>query len=584
MNPVVVIREGVEDVLRSVFGIEICDFLIERPADESHGDFACNVAMALYRGLAEATESHVPGGKNQGINWAQSKGEIYNNPRGLAERIKEELLKNKNLLSLFEKIEVAGPGFINFHLKPSYFLEKISKIDRDYGKSDWGKGRRMLVDYSSPNIAKDFSVGHLRSTIIGQAIRNLYEFCGFKTVGDNHLGDWGTQFGMIIAAVEEAELDIEKMSVSEMEALYVDFNERIKKDENLREKAKEAFVRLEKRDKSALAIWKKSIDSSMKEFDKIYDLLGVKIENAYGEGFYVNMWDEIIEDAKKRGLARESEGALIMDLGEDLPPGMFLKSDGGTTYFTRDLAAIKYRQGNLGLKSDLYVYEVGAEQTLHFKQVFIAAEKLGFCNKNSLVHVAHGLVLGEDGKKMSTRKGTGMKMEKWLSEAVKKASEINKESAQKVGVGAVKYFDLKHSPQTSYKFKMEDALSLEGNSGPYLQYTAVRCKSVLEKAGDLPTGILPVGELNEEELGVFRWLDRFPEVVSDAAREFAPNLVCNYLFELAQRFNTFYNKHRILDETLTLEEKSFRLGLTKSVKQVLDNGLGLLGIEIPEKM
>jgi arginyl-tRNA synthetase len=556
MNPVIVIRESVEDVVRSIFDGEVCDFLIERPSDESHGDFATNVALVMFK-----------------------KGK-FKSPRELAEKIKSQFLKNKEVSDLFEKVEVAGPGFINFYFKQSYFLERMNRVDKNFGKDDWGKGKRILVDYSSPNIAKDFSVGHLRSTIIGQAIRNLYEFCGFTTVGDNHLGDWGTQFGMIIAAVEEAGLDIEKMSVSEMEELYVKFNQRVKEDEGLREKAKEAFVRLEKGDSKALMIWKKSIDSSMKEFDKIYDLLGVKIEHSYGEGFYVDLWGEIIENAKKLGLAKRSEGALVMDLSDDLPPGMFLKSDGGTTYFTRDLATIKFRQDNPALKSDLYVYEVGEEQTLHFKQVFVAAEKLGFCNRDSLVHVAHGLVLGDDGKKMSTRKGTGMKMGDLLEKAIEKAGKINRSSAEIVGVGAVKYFDLKHSPQTTYKFKMEDALSLDGNSGPYLQYALVRIKSVLSKVDKIESTSRSDLEVCVEEMNVLRCLDRFPETVMEAAKGFAPNLICNYLFELAQRFNAFYNKYRILEG----ENREFKLRLTLAVKQVLSNGLELLGIEVPEKM
>ena len=535
--------------IERVVGKDI-SFVVEHPGEESHGDYASNVAMIL-------------GG----------------NPREKAGEMKIVFEKDKKLMEVIEKIEIAGQGFINFWLKKEYLVGEMLGVNKDYGKGDWGKGKRILVDYSAPNIAKDFSVGHLRSTIIGQSIRNLYEFSGWKSVGDNHLGDWGTQFGMIIAAVEEANLDIEKMSVSQMEELYVKFNERVKEDESLKEKAKEAFVRLEKGDEKARLIWEKSVQASMKEFGRIYEILGVEIEHAYGEGFYVDLWGEIIEDAKKQGLAKMSEGALVMELGEGLPLGIFLKSDGGTTYFTRDLATIKFRQNNPELKSDLYVYEVGSEQSLYFRQVFAAAEKLGWGGEKDFVHVAHGMVLGGDGKKMSTRKGTGMKMEELLNKAIEKAGKINEASAQKVGVGAVKYFDLRHSPETTYRFDIEEALSLDGNSGPYLQYCLVRCRSVLEKAnleGSVPFGV----GLNGEEMGVLRWLYRFPEVVEDAAKSFSPNLVCNYLFELAQRFNSFYNKHRILES----EDEAFRLGLTKSVGQVLANGLGLLGIEVVERM
>ncbi len=569
------IKKTIQRAVERVVGENI-PFVIEHPSEEGYGEYASNVALVMWR--SENLKGELASSKNS---------------RDLAEKIRVKLEKIKDLMEMVGRIEVAGEGFVNFYLKEEWLLGQVREViekEKDYGRGSWGRGRRVLFDYSAPNIAKDFSVGHLRSTIIGQAIRNLFEFSSWKSVGDNHLGDWGVQFGMIIAAVERAGLDIEKMSVGEMEKLYVEFNKEAKENPELREKAKEAFVRLESGERVARRIWSKARSASMKEFDRVYELLGVRIEYAHGESRYIqdNLDKQVIEEARSKGLAYKSEGALVIDLGDDLPVGMLLKSDGGTTYFTRDLATIKFRRENQNLRSDLYVYEVGVEQSLHLRQVFAAAERLGWGRKSDYVHVAHGLVLGEDGKKMSTRKGTGIKMEELLSRVIEKAGKINKMSAKKVGVGAVKYFDLKHSSKTSYKFDIEEALALDGDSGPYLQYSAVRCKSVLNKAG--LTGALlhrwidpSVYGLEKEEVEILQWLYRFPEVVEEAAVKYSPNLVCSYLIELARRFNGFYNKHRILNVD-NLEKKTFRLSLTGAVEQVLENGLGLLGIEVPEKM
>jgi arginyl-tRNA synthetase len=524
---------------------------IEHPADEDHGDYSSNVALKT------------------GVK---------------AGELEKELLKDKDLMKVVEKIDIAGPGFVNFWLKKGWLVNEMAEVVKkagDYGRGFWGKGKRMVIDYSAPNIAKQFSVGHLRSTIIGQAIYNLYKFSGWKCVGDNHLGDWGTQFGMIIAAVEKWDLDLSKMKVDEIEKIYVKYNRLVKEDEKYLEKAQEAFARLEKGERKAKRIWELAVEMSLKDFDRIYNLLGVSIDIANGESFYKDMIPEIVKEMKEKKVAVVGEGgALIVEL-PDLPPAMLVKSNGSSTYFTRDMATIKHRNETPNLASDLYVYEVGAEQSLPFKQLFLTAEKMGWGKKEKFVHLAHGLVLGNDGKKMSTRKGTTESMESLLNQMIERAASINEQSAKKVGVGAVIFNDLKHSPQTSYKFDWEKALSMEGDSGPYVQYTAVRAKSVLSRStlGEIEDDFSKV-KLSDEELKVLRKLYRFEEVVERATKEFSPNLLCEYLLELSRSFNGFYGNNQVIGS----KNEEFRLSLTTAVAQVLENGLKLLNVEVPEEM
>lgn len=531
---------------------------LEHPQEESHGDYSSSVA------LKEAAKS----GKEA---------------RKLAEELVGKL--EEEGIGGVEEIKIAGAGFINFYLSEEWLIsqaERVIKKGERYGRSSWGKEKRMLIDYSAPNIAKQFSVGHLRSTIIGQAIYNLYDFSGWETIGDNHLGDWGTQFGMIIAAVEEEELEVEKMSVEEMEELYVEYNKKAKENEEYKDKAREAFARLEKGEEKARKIWEEAVKSSMEEFVKVYDLLDVKIDMALGESFYEDKMDEVIKEAKKKGLAVEGEGGAQIVEFDDMPPAMLVKSDGATTYFTRDLATVKHRTSSDELKSDLYIYEVGAEQKLHFRQVFAAAQMLGWISKDQLVHVAHGLVLDKEGKKMSTRKGTTESMEELLVKAIEKAESIDKKSAKKVGVGAVKFNDLKHEPQTSYRFDWDQALSLEGDSGPYLQYTAVRSKSVIEKSKKKKSDWAEVDweEVCDEGKKILRWMYRFPEKVKESTVKFAPNILAAYLLELGQRYNSFYNTRQIIDS----ENEDLRLLITAACGQILENGLGILGLKVPKKM
>lgn len=566
---------------------------LEIPANPAYGDFSTNIGLK----------------------------------KGNPKEIKKRLTKDKSLSQIVSKIEIKE-GFINFWLSKEALinnLDKILKQKDNYGKDEIGKGKRVVIDYSSPNIAKHFSIGHLRSTIIGQAVYNLYTALGFDTVGDNHLGDWGTQFGMILSAIEEKRINPDSLTLNDLEEIYVAYSKKAKENPALKEKAKDWFKRLENKDKKARQIWEIVNKISLAEYQKIYDLLDIKIDYAYGESFYEDEMVKVISLARSKKLIKKSQGALIIDLGKDLPPAMLVKSDGTTTYLTRDLAAIDFRLKKWN--PSLIIYEVGSEQKLHFRQVFKAAELLGWAKKTNFVHIAHGLVL-IGGKKMSTRSGTTIKLEEILEKAIEKAAELlnsakvvknlnpkEKEAIIKdVGIGAVKYFDLMHHPESEINFDWNSIFNLKGNSGPYLQYTYARTQSIINKSqisnfkfqtnsnnqNTKPQNrlnsknleldnCLDFGawnlEFNREELSLLRSLSQYQDILVNAAKNYSPNILCSYLFDLAQKYNTFYSKHRVLD----ISNKSsvisqFRLAITAATGTVLKNGLLLLGINAPEKM
>jgi arginyl-tRNA synthetase len=424
------INVAVKQTLRK-FKFPKVAFEIEHPAEESNGDYATNVALVLKR-------------------------EVKKKPRDLAEEIAGQLKKDKELAKIVADIEVAGSGFINFWLKEEFLVneaEIINKQKEKYGSSDWGKGKKLVIDYSAPNIAKRFSMGHLRSTIIGQSLYNVYKFLGWKVIGDNHLGDWGTQFGKMIVAIKKwAGKPASELNIAEMEELYVKFHKEAEKNPDLNKEARQAFKNLEDNKGEERKVWQQLIDASMREFQKIYDLLEVEIDVAYGESFYEKIMPDIIKEAKRKKVAVESEGALVIPFPDNnLAPGMLLKSDGATTYFTRDLATVKFRKEKWN--PDLVIYEVGVEQSLHFKQVFWAAELIGLGIRSNFVHIPHGHIRLKEGA-MSTRKGRTIKLEEVLQKAIKKAKKFNGDDklAQVVGVGAVKYNDLKKDPRSNYVF------------------------------------------------------------------------------------------------------------------------------------
>ena len=419
---------------------------------------------------------------------------------------------------------------------------------------------------------------------------------GFKCIGDNHLGDWGTQFGKLIVAVKKwGEKKTGDYSIEDLEELYIKFHKEVEKNPKIEEEGREWFKKLEEGDKEAKKIWRAFVKISLKEFTKIYKLLGIKIDYALGESFYEEMLKDIIKEAREKKIAIESQGALIIKYPHnELPPAMILKSDGATTYLTRDLATVKYRLKKW--KPDLIIYEIGVDQELHLKQLFRAVELLGW-DKTKFFHVAHGLYRKTTGK-FSTRRGETIHLEEVLKEAILRAREIVQNSetgrglseeekekvAKMVGIGAVKYNDLSQHYSKDIVFDWEKILNLKGNSAPYLQYTFVRCQSVLRKVKfkTLPKKIEAI-DFNLEEEDILREIYKFPEIVQEAAEKFSPNLICNFIFDLAQKYNFFYDLHPIL-KAKTEELKIFRLALTMAVAQVLKNSLNLLGISAPEKM
>lgn len=517
---------------------DIPEIIIETPQNREFGDYSTNIAMQIAK-LTKIDPHKVAG-------------------------ILTDYLRGDFL------VEPLPPGFINFRIEKNELIDNLKDILKKKDKYGSKKDKRtMVIDYSAPNIAKPFGIGHLRSTIIGQALYNIYSFLGWKCVGDNHIGDWGTQFGKLIVAIKKwNDKDIKDLSVQDLEKLYINFHSEANK--SLEDEAREWFKKLEDNDPEARSIWQACVDISMKEFERVYKILGVKIDKTLGESFYEDKMQEVIEDAKD--LSKKSQGATIIEL--DDVPLMLLKSDGATTYETRDLATIKYRHKTW--KPDLIIWEVGADQDLHFRKVFKVAEMLNYKGDTQYKHVAHGLFRWED-RKFSTRKGDTIKLEDVISEAVKRAKDINKDVAEMVGIGAIKYNDLSRQPERDIIFDLERVVSLTGNSGPYIQYTAVRCKSILAKAKPFK---VKKTELNAEEELLLRDLSIFPEIVQLAADRFAPNVVCNYVFDLCQNFNSFYEKHSIL----TGDKIDTRLAITQAVEQIINNSLTLLGIDIPEKM
>ena len=542
---------------------------LEHPAKESFGDYSTNIALVIGR-------------------------------KDLAEDIAEKVRsQNKKIIERVDAVD----GFINFFISKERLSEELESIIKGkYGSSStktgfFGRKKKILIEYSSPNISKSFGVGHLRSTIIGQAIYNIYNFLGWESLGINHLGDWGTPHGKIIYQIKRKNLNVKDLSVKDLENLYVDFHKEAKENPEFEDGAREWFLKLEKGDKEALSIWEHTRKVSLKEFDRIYDLLDVHIDKVFGESFYEGMLDDIVKESRDKGIAKKSEGALMVEF-KVLPPAMLLKSDGATTYFTRDLAALKYRLDKF--KPDVILYETGAEQELHFKQVFESARLLGWIKNETLVHVAHGFYRWEHGK-FETRSGKTVHLDEILNEAVERAKKIIEDTetmrdlsdeekgrvAKAVGIGGVKYNDLSHNPRGDIIFEWDKILNLKGNSAPYIQYTYARCRSILKKAdlpgtvSDLP-GTVP-GKLSEEEISILRYIYRFPEVVRESSDSFSPNFLCSFVFELSQRFNLFYAEQSVLSAG-NKEAKKFRLLLTAAVAEIIHSTFSLLGIETPEKL
>ena len=521
--------------------------------------------------------------------------ELKKAPTLIANEIKEKLELGENI----EKVEIIG-GYLNFYINKlaltKNVLVEIDKAGNNYGSNNTGNGKTILVEYSSPNIAKPFHIGHLRNTVIGAALYNIYKYLGYNTIGINHLGDYGTQFGKMIEGYKRwgKEYDLESNPIDECMKIYVRINNLCKEDENVLEICRENFKKIEEGDPYCVEVWNKFKDLSLKEFQKIYDLLGVKFDSLKGEAFYSDKMDEVVEKLETKGVLKDSEGAKIVDL-EDKGLGvcMIKKSNGSTIYATRDLAAVLYRARTYNFDKCLYV--VAYEQNLHFKQIFEVAKYLDIPEKclKGLEHVAYGMVRLTTGK-MSTREGTVVKVEELLDEAVDRVEKIieeknpnmqnKKEEAKKIGIGAVIFNNVCSTIIKDQVFDWNIALNFNGETGPYIQYVYVRTKSVLEKANYIPK----IEEIDfnllqdKESLKVIRTLYNFEDVLMSIVQKNEPSILARYLIELSQNYSNFYNENKIIDEDKNLQNA--RVYLTKAVGTVLKTGANLLGIQMPDRM
>lgn len=519
---------------------------------------------------------------------------MHKNPMQIAKELVEKL--NDQTVELgIEKVESIG-AYCNIHLKRDLFVKKCfeSLQKEKYGVSQIGAGKTVCMDYSSPNIAKNFHVGHLRTTVIGNSLYKIYQKLGYNVVRINHLGDWGTQFGKLIVAYKlwSSEEQVKEKGIEELLRIYVKFNDESENNESLIVEAREWFVKMEQNDPEALKIWNWFKEISMVEFERIYDLLGISFDSYLGESFYRDKVPALVEKLKDMGLLVESQGAQVIDLEKyNMPPCLITKSDGGSIYHSRDIAAILYRKEQYNFEKCLYV--TGLEQSLHFKQIFTAIEVMGYDWSEGLIHVPYGLV-SLAGEKLSTRGGNIIYAEDILKEAIERAynaiidknpSLADKEvTAKKVGVGAIIFHDLFNQRIKNVDFSWKEVLNFDGTTGPYAQYTYARAKSVLRKACKM----VEIGEVDYMALtddvsyNLIKMLMSYEDAVTNAAEKNEPSIVARYVITLATTFNKFYHDCTILQAEE--KEKKARLFLTDLVQKVLCEACGLLGMECPEEM
>lgn len=496
--------------------------------------------------------------------------------------------------SHFEKVVATGP-YVNFFLDKSQISDQVIKsviqAGAAYGQQEEGQGANVTIDLSSPNIAKPFSVGHLRSTVIGDAISNIYKKMGYNTIKINHLGDWGKQFGLLMVAYKKwgSKEAVEANPIDELLKLYVRINAEIENDPALDEEGRLWFKKLEDGDPEATELWQWFRDESLVEFNRIYKLLGVEFDSLNGEAFYNDKMDEAVQILEEKGLLKESKGASIVELDDvNLPPAMIKKSDGATLYITRDIATAIYRARTYNFVKNIYA--VGQEQSNHFRQLKAVLKKMGFEWSDDMIHVDFGLVT-KNRQKLSTRKGNIILLEPTLQEAISRAKaqieeknpelENKEEVAHAVGVGAVKFYDLKTDRRNGYDFDLEAMVSFEGETGPYVQYAYARIQSILRKANFTPSADATYSLSDPESWEIIKLLQDFSRVVKRAAENYDPSLIAKYAINLAQAFNKYYAHTRILDES---SERESRLALSYSTAVVLKEALRLLGVDAPDKM
>ena len=556
--------------LAKVTNIDTIEQYIEVPSNKEMGDY-CLPCFKLAKKLKKA-------------------------PQIIANEIKEKLKLNEDIV---EKVQVVN-GYLNFFINPKAIIntvfEEVDAKKEQFGSSTIGNGKNIVIDYSSPNIAKPFHIGHLRSTVIGGALYKIYKFLGYNVTGINHLGDYGTQFGKLIEGYKRwgNEYNIEENPIDELTRIYVRINNLCKEDESVLEECRNNFKKLEEGDKYCTELWQKFRNLSLKEFQKVYDLLDVHFDSLNGEAFYSDKMGEVVNLLEKSGKLLESEGAKVINLEEkQMPPCLIEKTNGSTTYATRDLAAILYRARTYDFDKAIYV--TSYEQILHFKQVFEVAKLLGLDEKytDNLIHVPFGMVMLKTGK-MSTREGNIIKLEELLNEAISRASTIieeknpdleNKEEvAKRVGIGAVIFNDLYNSRIKDEIFDWDTMLNFNGETGPYLQYMYVRTNSVLEKVGkveDISNIDISVLE-DEASINLIKEIYFFGDIIKQAAMKDEPYIISRYLINIAKLFSTFYNENKIIIEDEKV--KNARVYVTYCTNLVLKIGAKLLGIQMPEKM
>lgn len=580
------INKEIKEILDKIVGdlyrdIKIPDFVVEWPKQKDFGDYACNVAMVLAK-------------------------ELKKSPMEIAGEIMEKIKVEKGNEDLFKNISIANPGFINFEISDRYLTENLNLILKrkcKFGSSEIGKGKTVVIDYSAPNIAKPMHVGHLRSTIIGQSLYNIYSFLGYKVIGDNHIGDWGTQFGKLIYAYKNwgDKKKISKSPIEEMTKLYVKFHSEIEKNPELEESARKETKRLQDKDSENIKLWKFLVKESLKDYNKIYKTLNVKFDLVLGESSYDDMLAGLVNDAQEKKIASKSEGAIVINLDKyNLSPFLIQKTDGAFLYTTTDIATAKYREEKL--KADRILYVVANEQALHFQKLFVSLELLRICEDIDIKHIKFGMVLGESGKKFSTRKGETVRLNDLIQRAVEFAQKAveeknpklsrneKKKIAKTVGIGAIKYNDLSQNRLTDINFDWDKMLSFEGNSAPYLQYTYARINSLVAKFKNLHKldRINPFEKTNfdllqeKEEINLMRHLIKFPEAVENSAKENGPHLIALYIYETASLYNSFYNSVQIICDEKQITKA--RIALSKSVSITIRNGLNLLGIDVLDRM
>ena len=559
--------------INNIFGADYAQKVdIQNSTKKEFGDFQTNFAMVSSKLIGK-------------------------NPREIANTLVDNFAEN----DIIEKLEIAGPGFINIYLKNSFLNEEIKKLENEkYDFSFLNTDKTVIIDYSSPNIAKRMHIGHLRSTIIGDSIKRILQFLGFHTLADNHIGDWGTQFGKLIVAYKNwlNKKAYAEDPIGELERIYVLFSEESKKNPALEDEAREELKKLQLGNEHNQKLWKEFIDISLKEYNKIYDRLGVNFDYYYGESFYNNLMPSVLEELKKKGIAREDQGALVVFFENDkLPPAIVQKKDGSFLYTTSDLATMKFRKDELNV--DEAVYLTDDRQQNHFKQIFEIGELLGEPYNYKKTHVVFGIMRFGDGMIFSSRSGNIIRLVDLLDEAKTQVKKVideknpdipedeKEEIAEIVGSGAIKYFDLSQNRTSDITFTWDKVLSFEGNTGPYLQYTYVRIMSIFRKLKEENINVKNKDIILENMNGIERELAvellRFPQAVVKSYESYRPNIIADYLFDTAKLFNNFYNSSSILKE----EDKKVmdaRILLVEKTAFILKQGLGLLGINTVDRM